>query len=78
MKDEQLRDRGYFVEVEHPELERALTYPGAPYVLSETPWRLKSRAPLVGEHTHEVLTDWLDLSSDESVELLNLEAPQDG
>jgi benzylsuccinate CoA-transferase BbsE subunit len=78
VKDEQLLDRGYFVEVEHPELDRTFTYPGAPYILSETPWQLKSRAPLVGEHTLDVLSDWLDLSSEESAELLNRKAPQIG
>ena len=63
VKDEQLRDRGYFVDVEHPELERKFTYPGAPYKLSETPWQLRSRAPLIGEHTFDVLNDWLGLSN---------------
>jgi crotonobetainyl-CoA:carnitine CoA-transferase CaiB-like acyl-CoA transferase len=76
VKDEQLRDRGYFVEVEHPELDRTFTYPGAPYKLSETPWQLKSRAPLVGEHNLDVLNDWLDLSPEESAELLTPEAAQ--
>jgi benzylsuccinate CoA-transferase BbsE subunit len=77
VKDEQLRERGYFVDVEHPELGRTITYPGAPYKLSETPWQLRSRAPLIGEHTFDVLTDWLGLSSDEATELLKQEPPQD-
>ena len=76
VEDEQLRDRGYFVDVEHPELGRTFTYPGAPYKLSETPWQLRSRAPLIGEHTVDVLTDWLDLSSEESTELLEQEPPR--
>ena len=76
VKDEQLRDRGYFVDVEHPELGRTFTYPGAPYKLSETPWQVKSRAPLIGEHTFDVLTDWLGLSSDEATELLKQEPPR--
>jgi crotonobetainyl-CoA:carnitine CoA-transferase CaiB-like acyl-CoA transferase len=75
VKDEQLLDRGYFVDVEHPELDRSFTYPGAPYKLSETPWQLKSRAPLIGEHTFDVLTDWLDLSIDEARKLLKQEPP---
>ncbi|MGO9060680.1 MAG: CaiB/BaiF CoA transferase family protein [Candidatus Binataceae bacterium] len=53
--DEQLAARGYFVEVEHPELGRSFRYPGAPCVFSATPWRVYRRPPLVGEHTAEIL-----------------------
>lgn len=45
--------RGFFVEVDHPEVGR-LRYPGAPFRMSETPWRA-GRAPLLGEHTVEIL-----------------------
>ena len=31
--------RGFPVEVEHPELGRTFTYPGAPYRFTGTPWR---------------------------------------
>ena len=55
LEDEQLAARGYFVEVEHPELGRTFRYPGAPYLFNGTPWRLYRRPPLVGEHTAEVL-----------------------
>jgi crotonobetainyl-CoA:carnitine CoA-transferase CaiB-like acyl-CoA transferase len=41
--------RGFPVEIEHPELDRRFTYPGAPYVFSATPWSAR-RAPLLGEH----------------------------
>lgn len=33
-----------------------LRMPGAPYLLSETPWRLHRRAPGLGEHTREILS----------------------
>jgi CoA:oxalate CoA-transferase len=62
-----LRERAFFVEVEHP-LAGSLTYPGAPFKMSETPWRA-GRAPLLGEHNLEVFgslgltpADLLDLS----------------
>jgi crotonobetainyl-CoA:carnitine CoA-transferase CaiB-like acyl-CoA transferase len=55
LEDEQLSQRQYFVTVEHPELGTALTYAGAPWKLSRTPWRLRRRAPLLGEHTAEIL-----------------------
>ena len=55
--DEQLAARGFFVEVEHPELGRKFRYPGAPYVFTGTPWRVSRRPPLLGEHTGEILRD---------------------
>jgi crotonobetainyl-CoA:carnitine CoA-transferase CaiB-like acyl-CoA transferase len=57
----QLETRGFFIEVEHPEIGKTFTYPGAPYVMPESPWRLSRRAPLIGEHNAEVLSDWLGL-----------------
>lgn len=67
--DEHLRDRGFFVEVEHPELGRTVEYAGAPYVFSKTPWRIQRRPPLLGEHNHEVYGELLGLSRDEVVAL---------
>lgn len=48
--DRQFRDRGFWVEVDHPELNEKLIYPGAPYRFSLTPHRIAGRAPLLGEH----------------------------
>jgi crotonobetainyl-CoA:carnitine CoA-transferase CaiB-like acyl-CoA transferase len=53
--DPHFRARGFAVEVEHPELGERFIYPGAPYRLSASPWRIRQRAPLLGEHTAEVL-----------------------
>jgi len=57
LEDEHARARGFFVEVEHPELGRTVTYPGAPFKMGATPWRIARRAPLPGEHTEEVLRE---------------------
>jgi crotonobetainyl-CoA:carnitine CoA-transferase CaiB-like acyl-CoA transferase len=46
--------RGTFTDVEHPELGRSFTYVTSKWV-SDVPWRVGDRAPLVGEHTHSVL-----------------------
>ncbi len=54
LENPQLKDRDYWVEVEHPELGTTITYPGAPCKLTETPWRIKGRAPLIGEHNNEI------------------------
>lgn len=51
----QLRARGHFVPFTHPLLKQAADMPGAPYVLSATPWRVRRPAPALGQHTAEVL-----------------------
>ena len=65
LSDEQLAARGFFVEVEHPELGRSFRYPGAPYLFGATPWRVYRRPPIVGEHTGEILKSELGLAADE-------------
>jgi crotonobetainyl-CoA:carnitine CoA-transferase CaiB-like acyl-CoA transferase len=51
----QLLARGFHVPVAHPELGATILYPGAPYLFGATPWAIRRRPPLLGEHTHEVL-----------------------
>ncbi|MCP5056389.1 MAG: CoA transferase [bacterium] len=60
-KDPHLASRGFFEEVDHPTVGR-LTYPGAPYRHSETPWRIYRPAPSPGQHNREVYCDELGLS----------------
>jgi len=50
----QYRHRGFFTEVDHPELGVA-AYPTVPYKLSETPARIHAPAPLLGQHSRECL-----------------------
>ncbi|MFD7880139.1 CaiB/BaiF CoA transferase family protein [Streptomyces sp. NPDC059766] len=56
--DGHFRRRGTFVEVNHPELDRSFTYVGARWYCEQVDWRTDRRAPLLGEHTDEVLTQW--------------------
>jgi len=65
----QLAARGFFVEVEHPELGDTLTYCGPFIQLSETPLDEWRRAPLIGEHNLEVFVDELGLSHDQLASL---------
>jgi crotonobetainyl-CoA:carnitine CoA-transferase CaiB-like acyl-CoA transferase len=51
-----LQARGFFVSFEHPRAGTVRT-PGAPYVFSRTPWQLRRPAPLLGQHTDEVLAE---------------------
>ena len=61
----QLRDRGAWVEVEHPELGTSITYPGVWANLTETPLTLRHRAPLIGEHNKEIYEDGLGISREQ-------------
>ena len=63
--DEHLQDRNFFVEVEHPELGRSFTYPGAAAIYNASPWRISRRAPLIGEHNVEILCGELGLDRQE-------------
>jgi crotonobetainyl-CoA:carnitine CoA-transferase CaiB-like acyl-CoA transferase len=56
LSDAHFRARGYPVEVEHPELGRSFTYPGLPFAGDAIPQAIR-RAPLIGEHTQEVLAE---------------------
>lgn len=51
--DPQLKEREYFVEVEHPVLGK-INYPGAPYKFIESPWQIGGPAPLIGQHNEEI------------------------
>ena len=57
----QLNARGYWVEVDHP-ATGPLPYPGEPVKMSVTPWQLRRPAPLLGQHTAEVLRERLGLA----------------
>ena len=54
-EDEHFKARGIQVEVEHEDLGRTVRYPGAPYRMTGSPWRISRRAPRLGEHNDEVL-----------------------
>ncbi len=59
-----LQARGFFATLEHPRAG-ALLYPGAPYKMSASPWRLRSPAPLLGQHNDAVYGDILGLGETE-------------
>jgi crotonobetainyl-CoA:carnitine CoA-transferase CaiB-like acyl-CoA transferase len=56
-RDPHLRARGFFTVLDHP-AAGMLEYPGLPFRMLGTPGELQ-RAPLLGEHTVEVLTNRL-------------------
>ena len=54
MEDPQLKARKFFGRVKHPQVGE-LPELGPPVKMSETPWLSGQRAPMLGEHTEEVL-----------------------
>jgi benzylsuccinate CoA-transferase BbsE subunit len=62
VNNRQLRARGYWVELEHPELGTRITYPGAFVKASETGCTMSRRAPLIGEHNEEIYVKELGFS----------------
>lgn len=61
----QLKAREFFLEVEHPELGSNIRYPGGPYRLSMTPWAIRRKAPMVGEHNLEIFNGELGITPNE-------------
>jgi crotonobetainyl-CoA:carnitine CoA-transferase CaiB-like acyl-CoA transferase len=62
--DPHLRERGYLVQLEHPEVGRRI-HAGIPWKMSETPCRVKAPAPLLGADTDAVLKSLLNLTGEE-------------
>ena len=65
LDDAHLHDRGFWKEVEHPELGRSFVYPGEAAIYNGSRWRISRRAPLIGEHNIEIFGDELGLSRGE-------------
>jgi len=68
LEDPQLNERGFWKYLNHQEMRRHV-YNVSPTHLSKTPAELYSPAPLLGEHTDEVLKEVLGLSEAEIAKL---------
>jgi crotonobetainyl-CoA:carnitine CoA-transferase CaiB-like acyl-CoA transferase len=55
-EDNHFRDRGFWARIEHAALG-SVELPGRPFMMSEGGWSLRRPAPLLGEHTEEVLRE---------------------
>jgi len=62
LEDPQLKARGFWEMIDHPELQQAICYPGPLYKSTEISWA-RRRAPLIGEHNREVYGEELGYSS---------------
>ena len=65
MENPQLRARGFFKDVDHPELGTTLEYPGLPYRFGQAPSVPMKRAPSPGEDNLRIYRDELGLSEKE-------------
>jgi crotonobetainyl-CoA:carnitine CoA-transferase CaiB-like acyl-CoA transferase len=65
LDDPHLHDRGFWKQVEHPELGRSFVYPGEAALYNGSPWRISRRAPLIGEHNQDVFCGEIGLSLQE-------------
>ncbi len=63
-RDEHLAAREYYVRLDHSEAGN-IAHDGVPARLHQTPGEVRGPAPLLGQHTYEIMTDVLGYSSDE-------------
>ena len=68
MEDNHFRDRGVWVDIDHPVAGR-YTYPGRPIIMGESPWQLRRAAPQLGEHNEEVFGEALGYESQDLARL---------
>ncbi|MBI2856303.1 MAG: CoA transferase [Chloroflexi bacterium] len=64
----QLASRGYFTEIDHS-VAGKFRYPGAPIFNSNGWWQIRRPAPLLGQHTQEVLVEELGYSQEDVMRL---------
>ena len=72
LKDEHYKERGFWEQVAHPELNDTLTYCGASLKLSESPMKIRRRAPLIGEHNEDIYHGELGVSKEQLIALKDI------
>lgn len=55
-EDDHFRDRGFWEKTTHPAMGE-IEFPGRPFIMQEGGWQVRRPAPLLGEHTREVLAE---------------------
>jgi benzylsuccinate CoA-transferase BbsF subunit len=67
-EDPHLEERGYWVKLDHPEVG-VQQHCGIPWRMNRTGGKVRAPAPLIGQHTDEVLTQVLGYSADDVARL---------
>ena len=67
-EDPHLKERDYWVYLDHPEVG-VQQHCGIPWRMSRTDGNVRAPAPLIGQHTDEVLTQVLGYNADEVARL---------
>jgi crotonobetainyl-CoA:carnitine CoA-transferase CaiB-like acyl-CoA transferase len=68
VEDAQLNQRGFFARLPHPGVGTQ-THTGIPWILTNSPNGVRSPAPLLGQHTDEVLRDVLGYTDEDIARL---------
>ena len=66
--DPHLKQRGFFAELPHAEVG-IRKHTGIPWLLSESPNGVQNQAPLLGQHTDQVMRDVLGYSDEHIAQL---------
>ncbi len=69
LTDPNIRGRRFWTTVKHP-ATGAVIHTGRPFIMAETPWRISTPAPRLGEHNREVLMGRLGMGSQEVASLM--------
>jgi crotonobetainyl-CoA:carnitine CoA-transferase CaiB-like acyl-CoA transferase len=61
----QLRERNFFFEINHSEIQTSIKYPGLPFKFTPPLSEERRRAPFIGEHNTQIFQKELGLSEEE-------------
>ena len=67
IENSQLKARGVWQDVEHPELGTSITYPGPWVKMSQSSCGIQRRAPLIGEHNNDIYQKELGITEEELI-----------
>lgn len=65
LQSQQLKQRAFWTEIEHPELNMNLSYPKQFFVCSQAENFVRHKAPSIGQHNAEIYINELGMSSEE-------------
>ena len=61
LANDQYRERGYWIDMDHRKMG-PLKFPGAPFLMSDSPWQVRRPAPSLGQHNRELFGEQLGRS----------------